>query len=63
MHVYALSFRSLNICDIHVWNDVAFLKSMWALAYKKDRIWMSWVYDYYVKGVDILQYLIPSSAS
>lgn len=56
-------FGGLNICNIPVWNDVALLKSLWALAYKKDRLWIRWVHDYYIKGADLLHYLIPSSAS
>lgn len=56
-------FGGLNICNIQVWNDMALLKSLWALAYKKDRLWIRWVHDYYIKGADLLHYLIPSSTS
>ena len=53
----------MNICIIEVWNDVAVLKSLWALAYKKIRIRIKWVYDYYIKRANIMHYMIPSLAS
>ena len=56
-------YGGLNICNVHVWNDVALLKSLWALAYKKDRLWIRWVHDYYIKGADLMHYLISTLAS
>ena len=48
------AYGRLNIRNIQLWNDVALLKSLWALAYKKDRLWES---------AEFIHYLIPSSAS
>jgi hypothetical protein len=57
------SFRGLNICNLQVWNDVALLKSFWALLSKKIRHWIKWVHDYYIKGADIMHFSVPSTAS
>lgn len=51
-----------NICNFLVWNDVAYLKSLWALASKKDRQWIKCVNAYYIKGADIMQIRVPMLA-
>lgn len=56
-------FGGLNICNLLVWNEVAILKSLWALASKKNRLWIKWVNDYYIKGADIMQVHTPSTIS
>lgn len=30
----------LNLCNLQLWNDIALLKSLWALASKKDKLWI-----------------------
>ena len=32
------AYGELSICNIKAWNDVVLLKSLWALASKKDRL-------------------------
>lgn len=57
------AYGGLNICNLKIWNEVVLLKSLWALAYKNDKLWIKWVHDYYLKGADIMQYRMPSTAS
>ena len=39
------------------------LKILWDLVTKKDRLWIKWVNDYYTKGVNIMHFKVPSTAS
>ena len=57
------AYGGLNICKIHIWYEVILLKSLWALVSKKDRSWIKWVNDYYLKGTDIFHFRVPSTAS
>ena len=49
--------------NLQIWNDVALLKSWWALVSKKDRLWIKWVNAYYIKRADIMQFRLSSTAS
>ena len=33
-------FGGLNVCNLEVWNDIVLLKSLWAIASKKNRLWI-----------------------
>ena len=44
-------------------NKVLLLKSLWDLTTKKDRLWIKWVNDYYMKGVNIMHIKVSSTAS
>ena len=57
------AYGGFNSFNLHLWNEVLLLKSLWALAYKKDRLWIKWIPDYYLKEVDIMHFRVPSSAS
>lgn len=52
-----------NVKNIDVWNKVAIGKLMWALAYKKDKLWVLWSDSFYMKGQDPLQCDVPNSCS
>lgn len=40
----------LNIKDICLWNKAAICKLLWAIANKKDRLWVRWIDIYFLKG-------------
>ncbi|XP_056691942.1 uncharacterized protein [Spinacia oleracea] len=43
----------LNLKDMCWWNKAAVAKLLWAITYKKDRLWCKWAHAYYIKGRDI----------
>ncbi|XP_019258259.1 PREDICTED: uncharacterized protein LOC109236523 [Nicotiana attenuata] len=43
----------LNIINMRIWNKAAILKHLWALAMKKDALWIKWTHNYYIKNKDI----------
>ena len=57
------AYGGLNIFNLHLLNEVLLLKSCGPSAYKKDRLWIKWVHDYYLKGVDIMHFRVPCSTS
>ena len=57
------SCGGLNIYNFLVWNDVALLKSLWALTSKKDRLWIKGVDAYSIKGADTMQIRVRSTVS
>ncbi|XP_059302208.1 uncharacterized protein LOC132054172 [Lycium ferocissimum] len=48
-----------NVLDLCLWNKAAILKHLWALAKKKDCLWIRWVHSYYIKQ----DYLCPIPAN
>lgn len=52
-----------NIKNIADWNKVSITKLMWALALKKDKLWVKWADGYYMKGQDPLSCRIPNPYS
>lgn len=44
-------------------NQAAVLKLLWALAAKKDRLWVSWIHHYYIKGRSLMMYHVNNNAS
>ena len=43
-----------------MWYDITLLKSLWAIASKKDILWIRWVlHDYYLKGRDVFSFKVP----
>ena len=57
------SCGGLNLSRLDLWNKAAMLKNLWALAHKKDRLWIRWINDYYLKHSDVFSYVVPSTAS
>ncbi|XP_019263748.1 PREDICTED: uncharacterized protein LOC109241462 [Nicotiana attenuata] len=45
----------LNIINMRVWNKAAIIKQLWALAMKKDALWIKWTHSYYIKNKDIAE--------
>ena len=52
-----------NILDIECWNQAAIMKFFWAVALKKDKLWIKWVHAYYIKQQDIWSFFIPTGLS
>lgn len=40
----------MNMIDIGIWNKAAISKLLWNMCTKKDKLWIQWIYSYYVKG-------------
>ncbi|XP_060170497.1 uncharacterized protein LOC132601434 [Lycium barbarum] len=53
----------LNILNFFLWNKAAICKLLWAVAKKKERLWVLWIHAYYVKGDDFGQTPTPKQAS
>jgi len=43
---------SLGIKDFAAWNNAIIAKQVWAIANKKDVLWVKWMHGYYLKGKD-----------
>lgn len=52
-----------NVVSLLVWNKVAVMKLLWALANKADKLWVKWVHTYYVKKKSIWDAKLPQKAS
>ena len=37
------------------------LKNLWSFAHKKDRLWIRWINNYYLKHSDVFNYIVPST--
>ena len=35
-----------NIINMEIWNKAALLKLLWAIAFKRDKLWVKWVHAY-----------------
>ncbi|XP_019228498.1 PREDICTED: uncharacterized protein LOC109209643 [Nicotiana attenuata] len=53
----------LNIINMRVWNKAAIIKQLWALAMKKDALWIKWTHNYYIKNKDIAEMDTPRTAA
>ena len=42
----------IGIKDFEAWNKVLTAKLVWAIAMKKDLLWVKWVHGRYLKGKD-----------
>lgn len=42
-------FGGLCLKNIFVWNKVALLKQLWSIVKRKERLWVLWVHEYYIK--------------
>ena len=57
------SWGGLNLSWLDLWNKAAMLKNHWSFAHKKDRLWIRWINDYYLKHSDVFSYVVPSVTS
>lgn len=53
----------LGIHNFIVWNQTTIIKQLWALEFKKDRLWARWVQAYYIRGRSLLLYPVPLDIS
>lgn len=53
----------LSIMNLNLWNRAAICKLLWCLNQKKDKIWIRWVYGYYIKQHEIYDMAIPKQCS
>lgn len=44
------SIGGLNLINIKLWNKAAIAKITWDLASKKDKLWIRWIHNYYIKA-------------
>ena len=59
----AKSKGGLGCRDILAWNKAALFKHIWAIAEKKDCLWVRWVHHIYLKGDSIWEHQAPQDAS
>ncbi|KAL6498703.1 hypothetical protein OROGR_028250 [Orobanche gracilis] len=53
----------LGFMHLPSWNKTCFLKLLWALNSKAEKLWVRWIHGYYIKGQDVMHVDIPSQAS
>ncbi|KAL6554867.1 hypothetical protein OROGR_006125 [Orobanche gracilis] len=53
----------IGLLHLPSWNKVSFLKLLWAINQKSDKLWIKWLHEYYVKSADVMNMLVPSDAS
>ncbi|KAH0711852.1 hypothetical protein KY289_007811 [Solanum tuberosum] len=52
----------LNLIDYHIWNKAAILKVLWAVASKKETLWVQWIHGFYIRDRPIESVPIPRQA-
>ncbi|XP_075080541.1 uncharacterized protein LOC142166034 [Nicotiana tabacum] len=53
----------LNLINLVIWNKAAITKASWELANKKDKLWIKWIYSYYIKDQSFANMEAPKQAS
>ena len=53
----------LGFRDTCKWNKAAIFKHIWAIAEKKDNLWVRWVHHVFLKGESIWEHRAPQTAS
>uniref|UniRef100_A0A803PIA7 Reverse transcriptase zinc-binding domain-containing protein n=1 Tax=Cannabis sativa TaxID=3483 RepID=A0A803PIA7_CANSA len=53
----------LGIMNITTWNIAAIVKHVWAIANKKDNLWVKWVHCVYIKQQECWEYTTPTTSS
>ena len=46
----------MGVKNINLWNMACIAKLIWAIAKKKDCVWVQWIHGRYLKGKDIWEY-------
>ncbi|XP_019233906.1 PREDICTED: uncharacterized protein LOC109214447 [Nicotiana attenuata] len=52
----------LNIIEFQTWNKAALSKLLWAIAAKKDTLWVQWIHSFYIKSRNINEMETPKQA-
>lgn len=52
-----------NVRDMTVWNKAAVAKLLWAITFKKEKMWSRWMDSYYIKGRSLRNFHCPNSMS
>ena len=53
----------LGIKNLNLWNNACIAKLVWAVAKKKDLLWIQWVHGRYIRGMDWWMYTPKGDAS
>nr|XP_009800585.1 PREDICTED: uncharacterized protein LOC104246441 [Nicotiana sylvestris] len=53
----------LNVINMNIWNKAALLEHLWALAIKKDTLWIKWAHIYYIKNMPLDEVNTPKNSS
>ncbi|XP_062106391.1 uncharacterized protein LOC133817803 [Humulus lupulus] len=53
----------LGFKDCYIWNIATIDKYIWAVAEKKDNLWVKWVHDVYIRDKDWWDYVAPVQSS
>ncbi|XP_019239458.1 PREDICTED: uncharacterized protein LOC109219451 [Nicotiana attenuata] len=53
----------LNVMNLLVWNKATIAKHLWAVAKKKDSLWIKWLHIYYIKNHSIEDMPTPRNAA
>lgn len=60
---YPIAEGCLNVISLGMWNQATLGKMMWNLCQKKDRLWIYWVHQYYMKQGSFTNFMPKMSAS
>ncbi|KAJ8552793.1 hypothetical protein K7X08_020186 [Anisodus acutangulus] len=53
----------LNVMNMSFWNKAAVSEQLWAIANKKECLWVRWVHSYYLKQESVENCNIPANAT
>lgn len=53
----------MNVIGMEIWNKATLGKMLWNLYQKKDRLWIHWVHQSYMKQGSIIEFMPKMSAS
>ncbi|XP_019265436.1 PREDICTED: uncharacterized protein LOC109242998 [Nicotiana attenuata] len=53
----------LNIINFSMWNRAAIGKLLWVIAQKKDKLWVMWIHNHYIKKKEMENMETPKEAS
>lgn len=57
------SSGGLGLINLQLWNMEALAKICWDVASKQDRLWIRWIYAFYIKDKKLENMAIPQQAS
>lgn len=52
-----------NLINMQIWSNVAKMKLLWAIEFKRDKLWVKCVHAYYIKRVVVTTVTIKASCS